>query len=125
LTVARIKADYNSPYSITEAATLIRIAALERTELRTLLTKQDSSIISNQNVKELSLFDDFINHGFITPVVFSLHQFHRVAKVPNIYRTMGKRKTWTKSCLIGVMLWWVRSTIWGCWLLFWYRQTFL
>ncbi len=59
LTVARIKAEYNSPYSITEVATLIRISALERTELRTLLTKQDSSIISNQNVKELSLFDNF------------------------------------------------------------------
>lgn len=59
LTVARIKAEYNSPYSITEVATLIRISALERTELRTLLTKQDSSVNSNQNVKELSLFDDF------------------------------------------------------------------
>lgn len=59
LTVARIKADYNSPYSITEVATLIRISALERTDLQTLLTKQDSSISSNQNVKELSLFDDF------------------------------------------------------------------
>lgn len=42
LTVARIKAEYNSPYSITEVATLIRISALERTELRTLLSKQDS-----------------------------------------------------------------------------------
>lgn len=58
LTVARIKADYNSPYSITEVATLIRISALERTDLYTLLTKQDHSISSNQNVKELSLFDD-------------------------------------------------------------------
>lgn len=57
LTVARIKADYNSPYSITEVATLIRISALERTDLRTLITKPDSSIISDQNVKELSLFD--------------------------------------------------------------------
>ncbi len=59
LTVARIKADFNSPYTITEVATLIRISALERAELRTLLTKQDSSIISNQNVKGLSLFDNF------------------------------------------------------------------
>lgn len=58
LTVARIKVDCNSPYSITEVATLIRISALERTDLRSLITKQDSSIISNQNVKELSLFDD-------------------------------------------------------------------
>lgn len=59
LTVARIKADYKSPYSITEVATLIRISALERADLRELLTKQDSSIDSNQNVKVLSLFDDF------------------------------------------------------------------
>ena len=58
LTVARIKADYKSPYSITEVATLIRISAMERTDLRTLITKQDDSIISNQNVKEHTLFDD-------------------------------------------------------------------
>lgn len=58
LTMTRIKAEYNSPYSITEVATLIRISALERTRLQTLLTKQDSLINSNQNVKELSLFDE-------------------------------------------------------------------
>ena len=58
LIVARIKTEYNSPYSITEVETLIRISALEKTELYTLLTKHDSSIISNQNVKELSLFED-------------------------------------------------------------------
>lgn len=59
LTVARIKADYNSRYSVTEVATLIRISALERIELRQLITKQDSSTNSDQNVKELSLFEDF------------------------------------------------------------------
>lgn len=59
LTMARIKNDYKSPYSITEVATLIRISALERADLRELLTKQDSSIDSNQNVKVLSLFDEF------------------------------------------------------------------
>ena len=59
LMVARIKADYECPYSITEVATLIRISAMERTDLRSLLTKQDSSINSNHNVKERSLFDDF------------------------------------------------------------------
>lgn len=58
LTLARIKVACNSPYSITEVAILIRISALERTDLRSLITKLDSSIISNQNVKELSLFDD-------------------------------------------------------------------
>jgi len=38
---------------------LIRISALERIELRQLITKQDSSTNSDQNVKELSLFDNF------------------------------------------------------------------
>lgn len=55
LTVARIKVNYNSPYSITEVTTLIRIAALKRTDLRSLITKRAPSIISNQNAKELSL----------------------------------------------------------------------
>lgn len=59
LTIARIKVDYKSPYSITEVATLIRISDLERTDLRTLIAKQYLSINSNQNVKGLSLFDDF------------------------------------------------------------------
>ena len=58
LMVARIKADYKSPYSITEVATLIRISAMERTDLRTLITKQDDSIIPNHNVKERTLFDN-------------------------------------------------------------------
>jgi hypothetical protein len=58
LIVARIKADCKSPYSITEVATLIRISALEKVNLRSLITRQYPSIISDQNVKELSLFDD-------------------------------------------------------------------
>lgn len=59
LIIARIKADYHSPYSITEVATLIRISALERVDLRNLITKPKDPIIQKQNVKELSLFDDF------------------------------------------------------------------
>ena len=59
LIIARIKADYHSPYSITEVATLIRISALERVDLRNLITKPKDSIIQKQNIKELSLFDDF------------------------------------------------------------------
>ena len=39
LIIARIKADYHSPYSITEVATLIRISALERVDLRNIITK--------------------------------------------------------------------------------------
>lgn len=59
LIIARIKADYHSPYSITEVATLIRVSALERVDLRDLITKPKDSIIQKQNVKEQSLFDDF------------------------------------------------------------------
>ncbi len=57
--IAKIKADYKSPYSITEVATLIRTSALERVDLRDLITKPKDSIIQNQNVKELTLFDEF------------------------------------------------------------------
>lgn len=58
LTIARIKAEYNNPYSITDVATLIRISSLEKTDLQSLVSKTNSSIISNQNVKVLSLFED-------------------------------------------------------------------
>ena len=51
LIIAKIKADYKSPYSITEVATLIRISALERVDLRDLITKPKDSIIQNQNAK--------------------------------------------------------------------------
>ncbi len=57
LIIAKIKAACNSPYSITEVATLISVSALERTSLRELLIKPDNSVSLNQSVKELSLFD--------------------------------------------------------------------
>lgn len=57
LLLAKIKHDYNSPYSITEVATLVRLSALEKTSLRDLLSKPPAQLDSNQNVKELSLFD--------------------------------------------------------------------
>ena len=59
LEVSKYKADYKSPYSITEVATLIRISALERVDLRDLITKPKNSIIQKQDVKELTLFDEF------------------------------------------------------------------
>ena len=59
LIIARIKADYKSQYSITEVATLIRISAFERVDLRDLITKPKNPIFQNQNVKELTLFDEF------------------------------------------------------------------
>ena len=57
LLIAKIKAEYESPYSITEVATLIRISALERVDLRELITKLKDSIIQSKSVKELTLFD--------------------------------------------------------------------
>ena len=56
LLLAKIKADYKSPYSVTEVATLVRISALEKTSLRELVTKQRDSVNFNQSVKELTLF---------------------------------------------------------------------
>lgn len=58
LVVARMKAELNNPYSITEVATLIRISALEKTDLRDLVTSPKDSTIQNQNVKEPTLFDN-------------------------------------------------------------------
>jgi len=56
LILAKIKADYKSPYSVTEVATLVRISALEKTSLRDLVTKPRDSVNLNQSVKELTLF---------------------------------------------------------------------
>lgn len=58
LTIAHIKADLKSPYSITEVATLIRVSALEKISLGDLINKPSDSSIQNQNVNELSLFYD-------------------------------------------------------------------
>ena len=58
LLLAKIKADTKSPYTITEVATLIRVSALERTNLRELLIQPNDSNSSNQNVKEQTLFND-------------------------------------------------------------------
>lgn len=59
LLLARIKAEMKTSYSITEVATLIRVSALERTDLRDLLTDTLNSNSSNQNVKDqLNLFDN-------------------------------------------------------------------
>ena len=60
LIIAKIKADYKNPYSITEVATLIRISALEREDLRDLITKPKDSIIQKQDFKELTLFDELV-----------------------------------------------------------------
>ena len=56
LLLAKIKADYKSPYSVTEVATLVRGSALEKISLRELVTKPRDSVNFNQSVKELTLF---------------------------------------------------------------------
>ena len=58
LLIARAKVACNSPYSITEVATLIWVSALERTSLRELITRPNPSVILNQSVKEPTLFDN-------------------------------------------------------------------
>ncbi len=54
LLVARVKATYKSPYSITECYTLIGISALAKIDLKELLIPESHS--KKQNVKELELF---------------------------------------------------------------------
>ena len=58
LLLAKIKADTKSPYTITEVASIIRVSAFERTDLRELLTRPINSNLSDQNVKEQLLFND-------------------------------------------------------------------
>ena len=55
LLLARIKAMYNSPYSITEIGTLVRVFALVKTDLMKLVT-EPQPLIQNQDVKEPTLF---------------------------------------------------------------------
>ena len=52
------KGGNKSPYSITEIATLIRVSALERKDLRELLTQPNNLFTFNQNAKEPNLFDN-------------------------------------------------------------------
>ena len=55
LLLARIKAMYDSPYSITEIGTLVRVFALVKTDLKALVT-EPQPLIQNQDVKEPTLF---------------------------------------------------------------------
>ena len=58
LVLAKVKALYDSPYSITEIGTLIKVYALVKTDLKTLVTTPQP-LIQNQDFKELTLFDNF------------------------------------------------------------------
>ena len=55
LLLARVKAMYNSPYSITEIATLVKVYGLVRMDLKQLVT-EPQPLILNQDVNELTLF---------------------------------------------------------------------
>jgi len=55
LLMAKIKADLQTPYSITEVARILGVSALAKIPIRELLTN-DQSTIENQNVKEQKLF---------------------------------------------------------------------
>ena len=58
LLLAKVKAIYDSPYSITEIGILIKVYALVKTDLKTLVTTPQP-LIQNQDFKELTLFDNF------------------------------------------------------------------
>ena len=53
--LAGIKAMYDSPYSITEIGTLVRVFALVKTDLKALVT-EPQPLIQNQDVEEPTLF---------------------------------------------------------------------
>lgn len=55
LLLARAKAMYNSPYSITEIGTLVKVYGLVRMDLKQLVT-EPQPLILNQDVNELTLF---------------------------------------------------------------------
>jgi len=53
--IARIKASYKRPYTITEVATILSVSALEKIDLDELLTNPEL-LSQNQNVNEPNLF---------------------------------------------------------------------
>ena len=55
LLLARVKAIYDSPYSVTEIGTLVRVYGLVRMDLKQLVT-EPQPLILNQDVNELTLF---------------------------------------------------------------------
>ena len=55
LLIAKIKAELQTPYSITEVARILGVSAFAKIPIRELLAEPQSTI-ENQNVKELKLF---------------------------------------------------------------------
>lgn len=58
LILAKIKANKESPYTITEIATPIRVSALERTDLKELLTRLMTLFLSIKISKNKRYFND-------------------------------------------------------------------
>ena len=56
LLMAKIKANLQTPYSITEVFRILGVSAFAKTPIRELLTEMTQSTIENQNVKEQKLF---------------------------------------------------------------------
>ena len=56
LIVARIKATYSTHYSITEILSILHVSALEKANLRDLLSSPET-LVQNHDVNELNLFD--------------------------------------------------------------------
>ncbi len=62
LLLAKIKAVYNSPFSITEIATLVSVSALMKKDLQALVTDPQPelpTLFSDQDVNGLNLFNNF------------------------------------------------------------------
>ena len=72
LILTKVKASYDSPYSITEIGTLIKVYALVKTDLKTLVTTPQP-LIQNQDFKELTLFDNSKRISTITKSIIVHH----------------------------------------------------
>ncbi len=62
LLLAKIKVVYNSPFSITEIATLVSVSALMKKDLQALVTDPQPefpTLFSDQDINELNLFNNF------------------------------------------------------------------
>lgn len=94
LLLARVKAIYNSPYSITEIATLVSVSALAKTDLKELVT-EPQPLIQNQNVNELTLFKK-INASVVIQSLKLTHNYFTLPILVNLinFRLNNQYKYW-------------------------------
>ena len=59
LLMAKIKATLSTSYSVTEVSCILGVSVFAKDSIRDLLADNTKSTIENQNVKELTLFDEF------------------------------------------------------------------